>query len=73
MRYDQFGDMGHPIDRMAHKFNMTVPGVLGYKPQTTKGPEDLEHVFPGGSFIPEGDIGSPYGNNYSDVDSFGGE
>lgn len=33
MRYDQFGDMGHPIDRMAHKFNMTVPGVVGYKPQ----------------------------------------
>lgn len=33
LRYDHFGDMGHPIDRMAHKFNMTVPGVVGYKPQ----------------------------------------
>ena len=70
MRYDQFGDMGHPIDRMAHKLNMTVPGVLGYKPQSSQGAEDLEHVFPGGSFIPEGDIGSLYGNNLSPVDSF---
>lgn len=33
LRYDHFGDMGHPIDRMAHKFNMTVPGVVGYRPQ----------------------------------------
>ena len=73
MRYDQFGDMGHPLDRMSHKHNMTVPGVLGYRPQTTKGAEDLEHVFPGGSFIPEGDISPPYGNNYSEFDSFGGE
>lgn len=33
MRYDHFGDTGHPLDRMAHKFNMTVPGIVGYRPQ----------------------------------------
>ena len=70
MRYDQFGDMGHPIDRMAHKFNMTVPGVLGYRPQTTKGAEDLEHVFPGGDRGPIGSISPPYYNPTYVVDSF---
>ena len=73
MRYDQFGDMGHPLDRMAHKYNMTVPGVLGYKPQTTKGAEDLEHVLPGGSFVADGDISPPYHSGNTEFDSFGGE
>ena len=74
MRYDQFGDMGSPLDRMAHKFNMTVPGVLGYRPQKSQGlEEDLEKINPGGSFVAEGDISSPYGNNLGEFDSFGGE
>ena len=46
MRYDQFGDMGHPIDRMAHKLNTTVPGILGYRPQRTDVPEDYETLDP---------------------------
>ena len=33
MRYEPRGNYGHPLDRMAHKFNMTVPGVVGYRPQ----------------------------------------
>ena len=52
---------------------MTVPGVLGYKPQTTKGAEDLEHVFPGGSFVADGDISPPYHSGNTEFDSFGGE
>jgi hypothetical protein len=44
VRLDQFGDMGHPIDRMSHKHNMTVPGVLGYRPQKTDGAEDFDRI-----------------------------
>ena len=44
MRYDQFGDMGHPLDRMAHKYNMTVPGLLGYRPQKSGMTEQFEQI-----------------------------
>ena len=73
MRYDQFGDMGHPLDRMAHKFNMTVPGILGYKPQKADLQEDLEKINPGGSFVAEGDLSSPYHSGNTEFDSFGNE
>ena len=73
MRYDQFGDMGHPIDRMAHKYNLTVPGVVGYKPQTTRGAEDLEKIPGSGDFIAEGDISPPYHSGNTEFDTFGNE
>lgn len=44
MRYDHFGDMGHPIDRMSHKHNLTVPGIVGYRPQKSGG--NSEHFNP---------------------------
>lgn len=53
MRLDHFGDMGHPIDRMAHKFNMTVPGVLGYRPQTADNEAHFDRIEVPGS-------GNPY-------------
>ena len=26
------------IDRMSHRHNLTVPGIVGYRPQSSKGP-----------------------------------
>jgi hypothetical protein len=69
VRYDQFGDMGHPIDRMAHQFNMTVPGVLGYRPQKAGLTEDFERIGdPTGGSNPYLSLGA--GPNYT-TDSTG--
>ena len=38
MRYDQFGNYHvNPMDRMAHDFNSSVPGLLGYRTQSGSG------------------------------------
>lgn len=34
MRYDQFGEGSLDPNIQAHYFNTTVPGVIGYRPQT---------------------------------------
>ena len=73
MRYDRFGDLGSPISRMAHNYNNTVTGVMGYMPQNTQGASRFDRIPGGGSFVAEGDISSPYGNNLDPFDSFGGE
>ena len=52
MRYDQFGDSALDPNIQAHYFNTTVPGVIGYRPQTwgtagerqTLAPEDFSGV-----------------------------
>ena len=62
MRYDQFGDMGHPIDRMSHRYNMTVPGVLGYRPQKTGETEQFSNFDP---FEPDNNTGANIRNRYS--------
>ena len=35
MRYEPRGNFY--IDAMSHRHNLTVPGVVGYRPQSTKG------------------------------------
>jgi hypothetical protein len=52
---------------------MTVPGILGYKPQKADLQEDLEKINPGGSFVAEGDLSSPYHSGNMEFDSFGNE
>ena len=44
MRYEPSGDdFGRRMEAYQHKFNMTVPGVIGYRPQKrgTKSEYDL--------------------------------
>ena len=62
MRYDQFGDMGHPIERMAHRYNTTVPGVLGYKPQKSGETEMFDTFDP---FEPDTMTGENVRDRYS--------
>lgn len=62
MRSLRFGDMGHPIDRMAHKFNMTVPGIVGYQPQKTDASEDFQTFDP---FEPDNNTGANIRDRYS--------
>ena len=62
LRYDHFGDMGHPIDRMAHKFNMTVPGVVGYRPQRAGMGENFS---PFEDFREDPNTGSDIRNRYT--------
>ena len=62
MRLDHFGDMGHPLDRMAHKFNTTVPGVLGYRPQRMDSSENFESFD---TLDPDNNTGANIRNRYS--------
>ena len=48
------------IDRMSHKHNLTVPGIVGYRPQSSKGtktqnltdPYNLDHYGGTGGMNP---------------------
>ena len=51
MRYDHFGNYHvDPLDRMAHKFNTSVPGLLGYRTQRGGGDSPLQETLESGYF-----------------------
>jgi len=59
MRLEPFGDdLGRRMENYQHKFNMTVPGVIGYRPQKRSGMTEYDNLS---------EWSSPYG--YHDGDS----
>lgn len=63
MRSEPFGDdLGRRMENYQHKFNMTVPGVIGYRPQRrgTKSEYDLLPEYSSGyGYHSEDSINTP--------------